>query len=155
MIGKELATRGVVGFFAVDFLTVERKDGYLDIFGIEINLRQGGTTHPLQTAKRVTGAKYDEESGLLKTPSGQVVRYRSNDNFASDELVGKEPQAFVSHLSDSGALFNPHTGRGIVLHMLNSLREFGKIGYVAIGSTEREIAEIEKRFQLAVSDFID
>jgi hypothetical protein len=40
-----LRDKGVLGRFAVDFISVKNKNGWTH-YPIEINLRKGGTTHP-------------------------------------------------------------------------------------------------------------
>ena len=45
-VAEALQQRGVLGRFAVDFISVQEKDEWQH-YAIEINLRKGGTTHPL------------------------------------------------------------------------------------------------------------
>lgn len=46
-IGHNLAAKGVLERFGVDFVAVRQPDDSWDLQAIEINLRKGGTTHPL------------------------------------------------------------------------------------------------------------
>jgi hypothetical protein len=47
-VGVELARNGAMGRFAVDFVVSRQSsvDSW-DVYGLEINLRKGGTTHTL------------------------------------------------------------------------------------------------------------
>ena len=49
VVGRHLAQRGVLGRFAVDFVTVKDESGAWTPYAIELNLRKGGTTHPFLT----------------------------------------------------------------------------------------------------------
>jgi hypothetical protein len=60
MVGESLAQKGVIGRFAIDYITVERDDGTWDDYAIELNLRKGGTTHPFLTLQFLTDGQYDE-----------------------------------------------------------------------------------------------
>jgi hypothetical protein len=44
-VAEALRDKGVLGRFAVDFISVKNKNGWTH-YPIEINLRKGGTTHP-------------------------------------------------------------------------------------------------------------
>ena len=50
-VANLLAQKGAIGRFAVDFLSVKQEDGRWKHFAIEINLRKGGTTHPVHDDK--------------------------------------------------------------------------------------------------------
>src|SRR5262249_28691501 len=70
-IGERLAKEGVIGRFALDFVTV-RKNGVWEPYAIEINLRKGGTTHPFLTLQFLTDGTYDPESATFTAPSGRT-----------------------------------------------------------------------------------
>ena len=63
-IGAELSQIGVIGFFSVDYIVYDNDKGEKQVKVIEINIRQGGTTHPYQTAKLVTNAKFNDSKGF-------------------------------------------------------------------------------------------
>lgn len=62
-IGRHLASLGVLGRFAVDFVVVQDEDGAWTPYAIELNLRKGGTTHPFLTLQFLTDGTYDGERG--------------------------------------------------------------------------------------------
>lgn len=53
-IGHNLAAKGALERYGVDFIAREQPDGTWDLQAIEINLRKGGTTHPFMTLKFLT-----------------------------------------------------------------------------------------------------
>ena len=54
-VGQVLADDGVIGRFAVDFMAVPKAQGEPEIYAVEVNLRQGGTTHCFNTLKNEYG----------------------------------------------------------------------------------------------------
>ena len=69
--GKRLAAEGVIGRFALDFVTVRNDAGEWDTYAIEINLRKGGTTHPFLTLQFLTDGTYDPETRHVHRAVGQ------------------------------------------------------------------------------------
>lgn len=57
-IGEELARRGVIERFGIDFV-VTRSHGEWVAHAVEINLRNGGTTHPALALLALTEGEYD------------------------------------------------------------------------------------------------
>lgn len=145
-IGKKLAEKGVIDHFGVDFLVVptEEKATYL-IYAIEINLRQGGTTHPMMTLKLLTGGKYDEISGTFKTLKGHERYYLSSDNVVDPLLKGFLPYDIMENFINSELHFNHETEKGVVFHLLGCLSQYGKLGITAIGDSPIEASDFYNR----------
>ena len=78
-VGEHLAA-GVLGRFAIDFISVRRPDGGWDSYAIEINLRKGGTTHPFLTLQFLTDGRYDPASGVFTTPRGEAKCFVASDH---------------------------------------------------------------------------
>ncbi|HEV7334292.1 MAG TPA: hypothetical protein VGN63_24885 [Flavisolibacter sp.] len=57
-IAEELKSYGVLGRFAIDFISVKEGEGWKH-YAIEINLRKGGTTHPYLMLQFLTCGTYD------------------------------------------------------------------------------------------------
>ena len=68
-VGERLSREGVIGRFAVDFVAV-RRNGAWEPYAVEINLRNGGTTHPVLTLQALTDGEYQEETGLFLSGDG-------------------------------------------------------------------------------------
>lgn len=141
-IGHALMNRGVVGHFAIDYLvTIDNDDNNTLLTGIEINLRQGGTTHPFATMALLCGGNVDPE-GIFRTTEGHLRCYIATDNYFDEGLKFVSVDHFLCHLQEEAALLHPtrwdsERKTGVVFHMLGYLSH-GKIGFTAIGSSSLE-----------------
>ena len=136
-IGELLSARGVIGRFAVDFVTA-RADGAWHPYAIELNLRKGGTTHPYLTLQFLTGGAYDGDRGLFFTPAGQAKFFISTDRLESEGYRVLQPDD-VFELGVRERLHFDHTTQtGVVFHMLSTLSEHGLIGLTAVGDTREQ-----------------
>ena len=131
-VSAALAERGVIGRFAIDYVSVKEGDSWRH-YAIEINLRKGGTTHPFLTLKFLTGGQYNHEDGLFYAPSGRPKYYFATDTLQDDRYQGLLPEDLVDIAVFHGLHFHGPTERGVVFHLIGALSEFGKIGIVAIG----------------------
>jgi hypothetical protein len=138
-VGRVLAARGVIGYFGVDFFVVP-EGGAERVFLAEINLRVGGTTHPLGMASLVTEGRYDAASGHLMA-GGRAKSYLATDNLKSASLVGCQPQEIMDRVAGLGLAYDHRRRAGATLHLLGALREYGKMGVTCIGDTEEEARE--------------
>ena len=91
---KALAEKGVLGRFAVDFISVPEEAGWKH-YAIEINLRKGGTTHPFIMLQYLTDGIYDSATGQFNTPQGEQRCYYATDNLASDCYRGLLPEDLI------------------------------------------------------------
>ncbi|RYG43221.1 MAG: carboxylate-amine ligase, partial [Chitinophagaceae bacterium] len=62
-VAESLQQKGVLGRFAVDFISVLDNSSWKH-YAIEINLRKGGTTHPLLMLQFLTDGEYDYKKGI-------------------------------------------------------------------------------------------
>lgn len=131
-VGEVLAARGVIGRFGVDFLTVPRPDGEIEVRAVEINLRQGGTTHPFNILKLITGGEYDTETGQFRTAQGQARAYFATDTLESPRYRGIMPFDLLDRLVLERMAFGADE-TGVLFHLLGCLSEFGKLGCVCVG----------------------
>jgi pheganomycin biosynthesis PGM1-like protein len=131
-IGEVLAGMGVVGRFAVDFVVVRQPGGPWRAWAIEINLRKGGTTHPLLTLQFLTGGKYDPDAGVFKTPRGERRCYVATDHLESAAYRAFTPEELFDIVSEHGVHFDHATQAGVVLHFLGGVGEQGRLGLTAI-----------------------
>lgn len=139
-VGEALAERGVIGRFAVDFLTA-RTDGGWKPYAIELNLRKGGTTHPYLTLQFLTDGAYDAERALFVTPTGEAKFFVSTDRLESDEYRVLQPDDVFDLAVRNGLHFDHRTKTGTVFHMLTALGRHGTIGVTAVADS-REQARI-------------
>jgi hypothetical protein len=133
-VAEALSKNGVMGRFAVDFISVREKSEWKH-YAIEINLRKGGTTHPYILLQFLTDGDYDYENGLYLTANRQTRYYFCSDNLQSDKYGGLTPPDLI----DIAMLHNLHydgtSQEGVMFHLIGALSQFGKLGVVCIGST--------------------
>ncbi|MFL5287844.1 MAG: peptide ligase PGM1-related protein [Rhodopila sp.] len=143
-VARLLAERGVLGRFGVDFVAVRQGDTWRN-YGIEINLRKGGTTHPFLMLQFQTGGTYDPTTGLFRTPPGQPRFYYASDNLESPRYKGLTPVDLVDVVVLNGLHYDGTTNEGVVFHLIGALSEFGKLGVVCVGSSPDRAAALYRR----------
>lgn len=136
-VAKHLASRGVIGSFGVDLLVVPQPDGSDLVYLAEINLRLGGTTHPFLMARLITGGVYDESTGELVVEGVPKV-YVATDNLKSSRYVGLLPEQVIAAVDRAGIAFDNRTHTGVTLHLLGSLKRYGKLGLMCIADSHDE-----------------
>jgi hypothetical protein len=137
-IGEELARKGALGRFAVDFVVVRTSTGGWESYAIELNLRKGGTTHPFLTLQFLTDGRYDPDTALFLTPRGHEKHLVATDHLEADELRGLVPQDLFDIVARHGLHFDPSRQAGVVFHMISCLTEHGRVGLTAVGDTPGE-----------------
>ncbi len=147
---RVLASKGVLGRFGIDFLSVPEGDTWRHL-AIEINLRKGGTTHPFLMLQLLTDGRYDAETGEFLTPSGRPRCYFATDNLESERYRGLTPDDLIDIAVGNDLHFHAATGEGVAFHLIGALSEFGKLGVVAIGETA-QAADALYRKTVAVLD---
>ncbi|MFT4624878.1 MAG: hypothetical protein ACI8PZ_003541 [Myxococcota bacterium] len=150
-VADVLASKGVIGRFAVDFVSVKQPNGSWKHFAIEVNLRKGGTTHPFLTLKFLTGGEYDTQDGNFYTPLGKPKYYFATDTLQSERYRGLRPDDLLDIVVYHDLHFHGSTQRGVVFHLIGALSEFGKVGLVAIGDNPQQ-AQFLHRQTLQVLD---
>ena len=144
---KRLRDQGVLGRFAVDFVSVRRGSGW-EHFAIEVNLRKGGTTHPNLMLQFLTDGRYDPATGTFVTPTGGQCCYHASDNVEAAAYRGLTPDDLVDLAVLDGLHFDRARQEGVVFHLIGALSEFGKLGIVAVGPT---IARARELFRATIA----
>lgn len=138
-VAQALARKGVIGRLSVDFLTSRNAPAAAwRLTAIEINLRMGGTTHPMLALRFLTGGELDRTTGLLHAPDGRAKYYRASDNVQSERYRGLLPEDLIEIVTMNRLDFNHRTGTGVVFHMIGAVSQYGKFGMTAIGNDRRE-----------------
>lgn len=145
-IAEQLAMKGVIGRFAVDFV-VYRKPGSDEwqASAIEINLRMGGTTFPFVALRFLTGGELEEASGEFMSLRGRPKYYVATDALHSKAWRGLLPEDLMDVMIGSGLYFNPTTEVGVLFHMIGALSQYGKLGVVSIGDSRAQADELFAR----------
>lgn len=148
-IGKNLAEKGALERFGIDFITVcetnSKGEETWDIQAIEINLRKGGTTHPFMTLKFLTSGRYEISTGLFYSQQGRPKYYVATDNLQKDSYRGLLPNDLMEIIAEHRLHFDTGTETGTVFHLLGCLSEFGKLGLTSIGDSPQEAEAIYNR----------
>ena len=144
-IGNVLAGKGVLGRFAIDFLTFADGSGRWSSKAIEINLRMGGTTPPYYALEFLTGGGLDPGTGLFVSPGGTPKFYSATDNLKSPAYHGLLPEDLFDIVSRHGLGYRHSTGTGALFYMVGALSQYGKVGVTCIGNTPEEAQAIFER----------
>ncbi len=141
-VGQNLADKGALERFGLDFIAVRQPDGEWDLQAIEINLRKGGTTHPFMTLKLLTYGQYDMTSGLFYNQQGCPKYYIATDNLHKPSYTGLIPSDLMDIIAQYHLHFNSTTETGTVFHLIGCLSEFGKLGLTSVGNSPEEAEAI-------------
>jgi hypothetical protein len=146
-IGQNLAAKGAMERFGVDFIAVPKDNGKWDLYAIEINLRKGGTTHPFMTLKFLTNGLYKLEDGLFYSQQGKPKYYVASDNLQHSQYRGLLPNDLMDIIAYHRLHFDSSTETGTVFHLMGCLSEFGKLGLTSIGNSLAEARQIYQRVE--------
>jgi hypothetical protein len=146
-IGKNLAAKGAIERFGVDFIAVPTTDGNWNLQAIEINLRKGGTTHPFMTLKFLTNGYYQLDDGLFYSQQGKPKYYVASDNLQHPQYRGLLPNDLMDIIAHHRLHFDTSTETGTVFHLMGCLSEFGKVGLTSIGNSLEEAQQIYQRVE--------
>jgi hypothetical protein len=157
-IGEELARQGALERYGVDFIAVAKGDPNApewELQAIEINLRKGGTTHPLMAMKMLTEGRFYPADGLFYTKQEQVRYYRASDNLQKPHYRGLLPSDLMDIIVTKRLHFNSISGVGAAFHLMGCLSEYGKIGLTCIGTSPDHARELYDQVVAALDEFTD
>ena len=152
LIGARLAREGVIGRFAIDFVSVRDSNGAWTSYAIELNLRKGGTTHPFLTLQFLTGGRYDARTGLFVTADGAEKHLVATDHLESDSLRALTIDDLFDIVARHRLHFDQSRQVGVVFHMISCVTEHGRVGLTSVGNTP---AEAEAMYQRAEKTLLD
>lgn len=144
-VAEVLATKGVMGRFATDFVSVPDGEGGHVHWAIEVNLRKGGTTHPFLTLRFLTDGHYDVDTGEFYAQTGRPKSYFATDTLKDPRYIGLHPDDLIDMAVYHQLHFHSSTERGVVFHLMGALSEYGKLGMVCIGDNLQQARFIYKQ----------
>jgi hypothetical protein len=140
-ISDALLEKGVLGRFAIDFISVKENDGW-NHYPIEINLRKGGTTHPFLMLQFLTDGSYNAEDGKYYITKGSLVRYYfTSGNLTNEKYIGLTPHDLIDIAMMNDLHFDSTVQEGVMFHLIGALSQYGKMGVVCVGSTPQRAKE--------------
>lgn len=145
-IGERFVKEGIVGRFAIDFLTVQNQPGSWEAYAIEINLRKGGTTHPFLTLQYLTDGIYDADTGVYTTELGEQRYYVASDHIESPAYRVFTPEDLFDLISNHRLTFDQTCQTGLILHMFSGVAEHGRLGVTAIHGTSQRARNLYEDF---------
>lgn len=150
-VGHRLKREGVLGRFALDFVTVLNDQDQWEVYAIEINLRKGGTTHPFLTLQFLTDGRYDADAGVFRTPAGTAKCFVASDHVHAPAYRAFTHDDLFDVVARHGLHYDQTRQQGIVLHMVNGVGEQGALGLTAVANS-REEADALYRKAVAILD---
>jgi hypothetical protein len=144
-VGRRLAKEGVIGRFALDFVTVRNERDEWEVYAIEINLRKGGTTHPFLTLQFLTDGAYDPAIGHFTTARGERKALVAGDHVHSPKYRAFTHEDLFDIAARHGLHFDQARQKGVVFHMVNGVGEQGALGLTAVGDTPAEADALYRR----------
>lgn len=133
-VGRELAARGVIGRFGLDFASTRGPYGWKH-YALEVNLRKGATTLPQLMLQFLTDGTYEPADGTFRSRFGTPLYYYASDNVESPAYRGLLPDDVIDIAVCNGLHFDMATQSGIVFHLLGAVSEFGKLGLMSIAGS--------------------
>ena len=132
-VGHRLAREGAIGRFSIDFVVTRSGDEWR-AHAIEINLRNGGTTHPLLTLQALTDGEYRHDDGYFRTDVG-ARHYFATDHLEHEAYASLTPDDFFDLMDEQGLGWDPGGQTGVVFHMVSAVAVAGRVGVTAIGDS--------------------
>ena len=133
-VAQAFRQKGVLGRFAIDFISVKEGDNWKH-YALEVNLRKGGTTHPYLMLQFLTDGEYNDDKGVYYTANGQPRYYFASDNLKSDSYSGLTPHDLIDIAMIHNLHYDGSSQEGVMFHLIGALSQFGKLGVVCIGSS--------------------
>ena len=143
-VGQVLAAKGVIGRFGIDFVVVKRAHVWQP-YAIEINLRNGGTTHPMLTLSALTDGEFDPVTNTFPVEGGERF-YVATDHLEDHSYRTLTTDDVLDRIDDDRLSWSEETKTGIALHLVSAVAVAGRLGVTAVGISSEDAAF---RFQSA------
>jgi hypothetical protein len=148
-VGRRMTEAGIVGRCSIDFLAVRRGSAWTT-YASEINLRAGGTTHPLATLASLTRGAYDLEEEGFRSGSGTPKYYAATDHLEGEAYASLTTDDLLDVLPASGLGWDHETETGAVFHMASAIAGTGNVGLTAIADSPSGATALFERSRSAL-----
>jgi hypothetical protein len=143
-VGQVLANKGVIGRFGIDFVVVRRNEAWQP-YGIEINLRNGGTTHPMLTLSALTDGEFEPLTNTFPVDGGERF-YVATDHLEDDSYRKLTTDDVLDRTGDDRLTWSEETKTGVALHLVSAVAVAGRLGITAVGTSAEDA---DRRYQSA------
>ena len=103
-------------------------------YALEINLRNGGTTHPFLTLQALTNGLYDTPRSTF-TADGKAKFYVATDHLENPAYARLTTDDFLDLLPRHDLAWDHERLTGAVFHLASAIGGMGIVGLTAIGDT--------------------
>jgi hypothetical protein len=146
-VAERLAAEGAVGRFGIDFVVVRGPDGTWQAYAMELNLREGGTSHPYGTLWLLTEGNFDADAGAFRLADGTRRVLVASDNVP----VGADnPETVLAASRATCTNYDSTTTTGTVFHMFAAVAAEGRISAVTIGTSHADASQRHERMTTAI-----
>jgi hypothetical protein len=112
---------------------------------VEINLREGGTSHPFGTLYLLTGGSCDPSGAHFTTARGEPRCYVASDHLEHPNACGVGIAQFLAAADAAGLRWDHEAQTGVVWDMLATLVPLGRVGVTAIGADRAQAQDLFDR----------
>ena len=134
-VGYRLAREGVIGRYGIDFVVTQTRKRSWDARAIEINLRNGGTTHPNLTLIALTDGRYDPDRGRFLTPDGEERHYMATDHLQHPAFSRLTPDDLLDLAATPPLKWDAGSLTGPAFHLVSAIAVAGLAGVTAIAES--------------------
>ena len=136
-VGRRLAEEGVIGRYGIDFVVTRSERGEWVPYAIEINLRNGGTTHPFLTLIALTDGSYDPVSATFNAPDGSERFYTATDHLEHPSFKSLTPDDLLDLTASYPMRWRADELIGPAFHLISGIAVAGQVGVTAISATRQ------------------
>jgi pheganomycin biosynthesis PGM1-like protein len=147
-VAEQLAAQGAVGRFGIDFVVVRDPDATWRAYAMELNLREGGTSHPYGTLWLLTEGNFDADTGAFRLGDGGRRVLVASDNVPV--TVGTT-EAVLAASRAAGTDYDPTTTTGTIFHMFGAVDAERRISAVTIGTSHADAARRHERMTRSIN----
>ena len=133
VVGRRLAKEGALGRLSLDFVTVRSGDRW-EPYALEINLRSGGTTHPMLTLLSLTDGDYDPDAATFRAPDGREKYYVASDHVEGKGYERLTPDDLLD-LAEGELRWDEDALTGVAFHFVSAIASAGRTGVTVIGDS--------------------
>lgn len=144
-VGRRLAEEGVIGRYGIDFVVTRSGGDEWVPYAIEINLRNGGTTHPFLTLIALTDGSYDPATASFRAPDGTERFYTATDHLEHPSLKRLTPDDLLDLTGDDPMKWSARELVGPAFHLISAIAIAGQVGVTAIGRTRKDADQMYER----------